>query len=42
VATRWFLDSEGCLAIPANPGLGLELDHEAVKFYTDGEDLFSL
>jgi L-alanine-DL-glutamate epimerase-like enolase superfamily enzyme len=33
VATPWRLDSEGMLAIPNTPGLGLELDWDAVRFY---------
>ena len=35
----WKLDAEGMLAIPTNPGLGLELDRDAVKRYTRGEKL---
>ena len=35
----WKLDAEGTLAIPTNPGLGLELDRDAVKRYTRGEKL---
>jgi len=35
----WKLDSDGMLAIPSTPGLGLELDPDAVKKYTGGEKL---
>lgn len=35
----WSLDDEGMLAIPETPGLGLELDHDAVAKYTRGEPL---
>ena len=37
-AGGWRLDSDGMLAIPAKPGLGLTLDRDAVKRYT-GENL---
>jgi L-alanine-DL-glutamate epimerase-like enolase superfamily enzyme len=40
VAHEWELDAEGMLAIPDKPGLGLELDLEAVARYTRGETLF--
>ena len=40
VARKWELDSEGMLAIPDKPGLGLELDLDAVEKYTRGERLF--
>ena len=30
----WKLDADGMLAIPAQPGLGLTLDREALKKYT--------
>jgi len=33
VATPWRLDDDGMLAIPTGPGLGLNLDWEAVRFY---------
>ena len=36
----WQLDADGMLAIPTTPGLGLELDPDAVKKYTRGEKLF--
>ena len=35
----WSLDDEGMLAIPETPGLGLELDPDAVAKYTRGEPL---
>ena len=35
----WKLDSDGMLAIPTSPGLGLELDPDAVAKYTGGEKL---
>jgi len=35
----WSLDDEGMLAIPETPGLGLELDPDAVAKYTRGEAL---
>ena len=40
VARKWELDSEGMLAIPDEPGLGLELDWDAVEKYTRGGGLF--
>lgn len=36
VATPWQLDDEGMLPIPTGPGLGVELDPDAVKRYTGG------
>jgi L-alanine-DL-glutamate epimerase-like enolase superfamily enzyme len=36
-AGGWSLDQDGMLAIPETPGLGLELDREAVDKYTHGE-----
>jgi D-galactarolactone cycloisomerase len=39
VAGGWQLDAEGMLAIPDGPGLGLELDREAVARYTQGASL---
>jgi L-alanine-DL-glutamate epimerase-like enolase superfamily enzyme len=36
----WTLDADGMLAIPSGPGLGLELDRDAVRKYTRGEKLF--
>lgn len=36
----WKLDAEGMLAIPTKPGLGLELDRDAVAKYTGGAKLF--
>jgi D-galactarolactone cycloisomerase len=35
----WQLDSDGMLAIPELPGLGLELDRDAVAKYTGNADL---
>lgn len=35
----WKLDSDGMLAIPSGPGLGLELDPDVVKKYTGGADI---
>jgi L-alanine-DL-glutamate epimerase-like enolase superfamily enzyme len=35
----WKLDSEGMLAIPEKPGLGLTLDPAAIRRYTRGEPL---
>ena len=35
----WKLDSEGMLTIPSKPGLGLELDPDAVAKYTGVRDL---
>jgi len=35
----WSLDADGMLAIPTTPGLGLALDLDAVKKYTQGERL---
>jgi L-alanine-DL-glutamate epimerase-like enolase superfamily enzyme len=34
IAGKWTLDSDGFLAIPEKPGLGIELDQEAVLKYT--------
>ena len=39
VAQPWQLDSDGMLAIPDAPGLGVELDLDAVKRYSNGEKL---
>ena len=36
---EWKLDEEGMLAIPSAPGLGLELDLDALAVYTGGERL---
>jgi len=38
-AGGWVLDSDGILAIPSAPGLGLELDSDALRRYTRGERL---
>ncbi len=35
---RWKLDKEGMLEIPGGPGLGVELDPEALGKYSSGED----
>lgn len=37
-AGGWQLDKDGMLAIPDTPGLGLELDPDAVSKYTDGTE----
>ena len=39
-AGGWRLDADGMLEIPSRPGLGLELDRDAVAKYTRGEPLF--
>lgn len=39
VASGWKLDEDGMLAIPEAPGLGIELDHDAVAKYSDGASL---
>lgn len=36
----WPLDAEGMLNIPATPGLGLELDRDAVEKYSGVKDFF--
>ncbi len=38
-AGGWSLDADGMLVIPTAPGLGLELDRDAVSKYTGGERL---
>jgi D-galactarolactone cycloisomerase len=38
-AGGWELDADGMLAIPRGPGLGIDLDPDAVARYTDGERL---
>lgn len=35
----WKLDADGMLAIPDKPGLGLELDPDAIKKYTGVDNL---
>lgn len=40
-AGGWKLDADGMLAIPAQPGLGVNLDREALKKYTRGELLLN-
>ena len=42
VAEPWRLDSEGMLSIPSAPGLGVTLDHAALRKFTGGKDLFSV
>ena len=37
----WKLDADGMLPIPTTPGLGLTLDQDAVRKYTNGIDLFA-
>ena len=36
VADRWSLDRDGMLAVPDAPGLGIELNMDAVEKYTNG------
>jgi L-alanine-DL-glutamate epimerase-like enolase superfamily enzyme len=40
VAAPWQLDADGMLAIPERPGLGVDIDREAVAKFTHGEQLF--
>jgi L-alanine-DL-glutamate epimerase-like enolase superfamily enzyme len=40
VAGGWRLDADGMLAIPSGPGLGIELDPNAVAKYSGGAQLF--
>ena len=40
VAAKWTLDGDGMLAIPDRPGLGIELNLDAVTRYSRGERLF--
>jgi L-alanine-DL-glutamate epimerase-like enolase superfamily enzyme len=37
----WQLDSQGMLEIPAKPGLGLELNSDAIAKYSGVKDLLS-
>jgi L-alanine-DL-glutamate epimerase-like enolase superfamily enzyme len=37
----WHLDADGMLPIPTSPGLGLELDPQAVAKYTGGQNLLN-
>jgi L-alanine-DL-glutamate epimerase-like enolase superfamily enzyme len=37
VMNRWELDADGMLAIPSKPGLGVELNVDAVRKYTRGQ-----
>ncbi len=41
VLNAWSLDEEGTLEIPTSPGLGLELNPDAVEKYTGRKDLLS-
>jgi len=34
IADKWILDADGFLSIPEKPGLGIELDRDAVIKYT--------
>lgn len=38
VATPWRLDDDGMLAIPSGPGLGIELNLEAVQHYSNSSE----
>ncbi|MCC6793036.1 MAG: mandelate racemase/muconate lactonizing enzyme family protein, partial [Thermomicrobiales bacterium] len=38
-AGGWQLDADGMLPIPEAPGLGIEIDHEAVARYSGGASL---
>lgn len=40
-AEGWVLDNEGMLAIPDKPGLGFELNTDALMKYTRGQTLFN-
>lgn len=42
VARPWVLDADGMLPIPASPGLGVELNPDAVARYTGGAPLLSV
>lgn len=39
VAEPWRLDSDGFLAIPSLPGIGIQLDDDAVERYTGAQEL---
>lgn len=39
-AVPWKLDADGMLQIPSQPGLGIELNRDAVQHYTEGARLF--
>jgi D-galactarolactone cycloisomerase len=39
VTEKWRLDDDGMLALPASPGLGVDLDHDALGQFTRGETL---
>jgi L-alanine-DL-glutamate epimerase-like enolase superfamily enzyme len=38
-ADEWMLNEDGMPAIPSAPGLGLELDLDALAIYTGGDRL---
>jgi len=38
----WHLDANGMLDIPVQPGLGLQLDHDALKRYTGNTELLRM
>ncbi|MEZ4675501.1 MAG: hypothetical protein R2932_14810 [Caldilineaceae bacterium] len=38
VATPWQLDADGMLAIPNKPGLGIDLDLDALARFSDAAD----
>ena len=40
VQNPWLFDADGMIAIPTQPGLGLKLNREALKKFTQGEELF--
>lgn len=39
VTDPWRLDAGGFLTIPSGPGIGIQLDEDAVERYTDGQSL---
>ena len=39
-AVPWKLDADGMLQIPSQPGLGIELNRDAVQHYTEGARFF--
>ena len=41
VTQPWQLDGDGMLAIPDRPGLGIELNPDALRRYSRGEELFA-
>jgi L-alanine-DL-glutamate epimerase-like enolase superfamily enzyme len=42
VTVPWRLDSGGFLTIPSGPGIGIQLDEDAVERYTGGQGLLKL